>query len=136
MTEQRKRALTITCHAVGRYSRRRNLTPALQALEDVDWKLNKLKRVGYTTEDLKHLIDLYNELDAEIRQCVSYALAERMTLKRKPEGFVLYGQKPEPLPPGHRFVRCSEDSNYGFIVKREEEHDIVVTTLTRAGVRR
>lgn len=134
MTQERK--LTIVPHAVGRYSRRRNLTPDLQALEDVDWRLNRLKQRGYTTEDLQHLIKVYNDLADEIRQCVRYALAEGKVLKRKPEGFVLYGQKNGSLPQGHRFVRCSDDSNYGFIIKRIEEEDVVITTLTRAGVRR
>ncbi len=81
----------------------------------------------------------YAVIDAEIRECVETALEEGMVYDRRPEGFVLYGRKKKSagkLPPGQRFVRCNKDADYGFILKRTtDEGDIVMTTLTRVGVR-
>lgn len=133
MTERR---LIVTRHAVAAYSRRRNDHRSLKALADVDWRLNILKRRGYGTEDLKRLIRFYEELVLEIKECVSDALSRGLETPYKPHGFVLYRRKKNTLPEGQVFVRCDEDSNYGFIVKRGEEEDVVVTTLTKAGVRR
>lgn len=76
-------------------------------------------------------------LEEEIRDCVGAALEAGLVYDRRPPGFVLYRRKSDKLPPGQRFVQCDRDSNYGFILKRtKEEGDIVVTTLTKAGVRR
>lgn len=131
------RRLIITRHAVAAYSRRRNDTRSLRELANSGWNLDELKRAGYDQEELKHLTDLYGELENEIRQCVSYALANGLALNHKPEGFVLYHRKKNRLPARQRFVRCAEDSNYGFVVKRDPDgDDVVVTTLTKVGVRR
>ena len=93
-----------------------------------------------------HAIDAYRRrlrdgrndsaLEEEIRDCVAAAIKAGLIYDRRPQGFVLYGRRSDKLPPGQRFVQCDRDSNYGFILKRTtDEGDIVVTTLTRAGVR-
>lgn len=77
----------------------------------------------------------YRLIEQEIRECVSIALERGNIYERRPEGFLLYGRKKGAMPPGQRFVRCDEESNYGFVIKRTtDEGDIVLTTLTRAGV--
>lgn len=131
-----ERRLIVTRHAVSQYSLRRNDSRSLLLLEKVNWNLGKLIEEGYTRADLKDFINLYNELDREIRDCVRSALAEGRELDRKPKGFVLYRRKDNRLPEGQVFVRCDEESNYGFIIKREESEDVVMTTVTKAGVRR
>ena len=76
-------------------------------------------------------------LEQEIRECVAAALEAGLVYDRRPPGFVLYRRKSDKLPPRQRFVQCDRDSNFGFIIKRtKEEGDIVMTTLTKAGVRR
>ena len=79
----------------------------------------------------------YRVLEQEIRECVEEGLKKGIVWDQRPLGFVLYRRRKASLPLGQRFVQCDPDSNYGFILKRtEEEGDIVVTTLTKAGVRR
>lgn len=75
------------------------------------------------------------EIAAEIRECVAMALESGHVYDHRPKGFVLYGRKNNAMPPGQRFVQCDQDSNIGFIIKRtRDEGDIVVTTLTKAGI--
>ena len=50
----------------------------------------------------------------------------------KIDGFVLYGQKRKNLPERERFV-WSDDGKMAWIIKRDDQNDIVLTTLTRAG---
>jgi hypothetical protein len=77
----------------------------------------------------------FRVVEKEIHDCVETAIAEGRVFNHRPEGFVLYGKKHNNLSPGHRFVQCHDD--YGFIVKRDPAgDDIVVTMLTRAGVRK
>ena len=91
----------------------------------------------YGKEEADRLLDFYYELEREIAACVGYALANGLALTHKPEGFVLYRRKKDRLPDGQRFVRCEEDSAYGFIVKRDPAgKDVVLTTISRVGVRR
>ena len=107
MSEKRRRKIIITKHAIETYARRR-----------VD------KRP-------------YRVLEAEIRECVEAGLAAGHVFDERPPGFVLYRRRSSAMPPGQRFVQCDPESNYGFILKRNpEEGDIVVTTLTKAGVRK
>lgn len=80
----------------------------------------------------------YPVLEREIRECVELALKKGMVYSRRPEGFLLYGRKKDAriLPPGQSFVRCDKQSNFGFILKHtDDEGDIVLTTITRVGVR-
>ena len=102
-----ERPIIVTAHAIEAYSRRRQDKRPWRVIED------------------------------EIRGCVAAGLEAGLIFNHRPRGFVLYRRKNNNLPPGQRFVQCDSDSNYGFILKRDpEEGDIVVTTLTRAGVRR
>jgi hypothetical protein len=61
----------------------------------------------------------------------------------RPSGFGLYAghnrKQKKDLPPGQMFVSCSEDYSHGYIVTRDSNSDetyVVITTLSRAGVRR
>lgn len=75
-------------------------------------------------------------LEEEIRNCVAAALEAGNVHRKRPDGFLLYGDKPYKLPPGQRFVQCDPEANYGFIIKRNpDEGDVVMTTLIRVGVR-
>lgn len=106
MSEE-ERPIIVTAHAIEAYSRRRS--------------------------DRRR----WDVLEKEIRQCVEAGIREGLVFNHRPQGFVLYRRKNTNLPPGQRFVMCDKESNYGFILKRDtEEGDIVVTTLTRAGVKR
>lgn len=137
MSTETRRRLIVSRHAVAAYGRRRNDPRSLAILAGVEWSLDKLRREGFPQEELERLLDFYRELEDEIRECVMSALAEHRMLDYKPPGFVLYRRKKTALPPGQRFVRCDEDSNYGFILKRTSDgDDVVVTTLTKVGVRR
>lgn len=101
------RPIIVTAHAIEAYSRRRQ--------DKRPWRV----------------------LEEEIRECVAAGIEAGLVFNHRPKGFVLYRRKNANLPPGQRFVQCDSDSNYGFILKRHpDEGDIVVTTLTRAGVRR
>lgn len=127
------RKLIVSRHAVAAYSRRCTDQSKLRLLTDVGWNLDDVKRV-YGKEEAQRLINLYNELEEEIAQCVSYAFENGLSLDHKPKGFVLYRMK-NTLPSGQRFVRCDEYAAYGFIVKRElDGNDVVLTTLSRVGV--
>lgn len=77
----------------------------------------------------------FHVLEREISNCIKRALKAGRELDHKPEGFVLYGRKSNRLPAGQRFVQCTDD--YGFILKPiEGDTHVVVTMITRAGVRR
>ena len=130
------RELIVTRHAVAAYSRRRNDERSLRLLAACDWNPDIVRKT-YGQEEADQLLALYYELEQEIAECVTYALENGLALTRKPPGFVLYKRKKDSLPEGQRFVRCDEDSAYGFIVKREAGgQDIVLTTLSRVGVRK
>lgn len=99
------RKITVTKHAVETYARRKN-----------DRRPAKV-------------------IAAEIRECVAIAIERGNIYDQRPDGYLLYGRKRRDMPAGQRFVRCDEESNYGFVIKRTtDEGDIVITTLTKAGV--
>lgn len=101
------RPITVTKHAVEMFARRRNDRRPAAVIEE------------------------------EIRDCVSIALERGQIYTYRPRDFMLYGRKNLEMPPGQRFVRCDEESGYGFVVKRTtDEGDIVMTTLIRTGVSR
>lgn len=130
------RELVVTRHAVASYSRRRNDHRSLRLLANADWNPDRVRKM-YGPEEVDQLLAFYFELEQEIATCVSYALENGLALSRKPAGFVLYKRKSDALPDGQKFVRCDEDSAYGFIVKRDPAgQDIVLTTLSRVGVRK
>lgn len=134
MTQQRE--VIVTRHAVETYSRRRLDERSLRLFVDAGWNPDLIRR-RYGNEDAKRLIDFYYELEREIAACVGHALENGLALDYKPQGFVLYRRKKDKLPAGQRFVRCDDDSAYGFIVKRDPAgQDVVLTTITRVGVRR
>ncbi len=94
----------------------------------------------------KHALEAYRRrypakadrttLEAEIEQHVTRGIEAGYILDHKPEGFLLYGQKPGRLPVGERFVYRQPNASVGFIVKRFPQEDVVVTTLIRSGARR
>lgn len=75
-------------------------------------------------------------LEAEIYEHVSQGIAAGHVLRRKPDAFRLYAEKRKDLPAGRRFVYRHPDASVGFVIAREPQEDIVVTTLTRSGVHR
>ena len=75
-------------------------------------------------------------LEREIEEHVTKGIEAGYVLRYKPEGFLLYGQKPEQLEDGTRFVYRQPNASVGFIVKRFPQEDVVITTLTRSGARR
>jgi hypothetical protein len=103
-----RRPIIVTSHAVQTYQRRRADKRSFPVLEE------------------------------EIRQCVETGIEKGLVFETRPPGFLLWGrQKKNILPPGQRFIQCDQGANYGFIVKRTtDEGEIVITTLTRAGVHR
>jgi hypothetical protein len=101
-----KRPIIVTAHAVDMYRRRLNDRRPYRIVAD------------------------------EIKECVEEALRTGLIFDQRPPGFALYRSK-GAMPPGQRFVQCDTDSRFGFILKRTpDEGDIVVTTLTKAGVRK
>lgn len=129
------REITVTRHAVEAYSRRRNDERSLRLLANADWNPD-IVRKQYGSVQAQTLLDFYFELEQEIAACVGYGLENGLALNHKPQGFVLYKRKSAALPPGQRFVRCEEDAPYGFIVQRDRGKDVVLTTLSRVGVRK
>lgn len=75
-------------------------------------------------------------LRVEIRDMVTAALeTPSMVLDHKPAGFILYRDKRGGrLAPGQIFVRPHDD--YGFIVKQTDTENVIVTMISRVGVRR
>ncbi len=131
-----QREILVTRHAVASYSRRRNDERSLRLLANADWNPDIVRKT-YGVEEAARLLDFYYELEREIASCVGYALENGLALNYKPAGFVLYKRKNDSLPEGQRFVRCDDDSAYGFIVKRDPGgKDVVLTTLSRVGVRK
>lgn len=117
------RPIIVTRHAIETYGRRRN-DGRLRTLEDNLWDL--------AIEEVK---EAYFGLEQEIRDCVRMGVRSGLIFNHRPKGFLLYGRRNTNLPPGQRFVICDKKSNYGFIIKRTvDEGDIVVTSLTKAGV--
>ena len=129
------RTIVVTPHAVAGLARRKYRGPELEAFEEADWNLDKLKRmVGALEAD--RLLQIYDALDAEIREIVRCGIASGKVLDRRPKGFVLYGRR-NSMSIGQRFVHCGNDPDVGFIIKRHTEgEDVVVTTLHRVGVNR
>lgn len=104
----------------------------------------KRRRVVVTTHALQQFIsrnpelaDLpWEQIRKRIADEVRVAIAEGRVENHKTDGFVLYAEKRKQLPPKQRFV-CSEDGRHAWIIVREDHgDDVVVTSLTRAGVRR
>lgn len=126
----------VSKHAVAAYARRRRDSRDVRLLEDHDWVINDLWTSDHPHEVVSQTVRFYRTMEQEIRDCVAEALAEGKALRRKPQGFVLYKRRHKELPPGQKFVQCDDESNYGFIVKTIPEGEIVVTTITRAGVRK
>lgn len=118
------RPIIVTRHAIEEYVRRLQ-DPRLQVLEEHRWSLDK-----------RPVQTIFQQVDGEIRDCVKAALQGGIVLDHRPPGFLLYKSKNKALPRGQRFIQCDSESRYGFIIKRVEEGDIVVTTLTRVGVHR
>lgn len=119
------RPLIVTRHAIEGYARRLQ-DPRLQVLENHQWSLER-----------REVLEIFQQIDAEIRECVRAALKDGIVLDHRPSGFLLYGSKNKAMPTGQRFVQCDPESRYAFVLKRtKEEGDIVVTTLTRVGVHR
>jgi hypothetical protein len=82
------------------------------------------------TRPVRMLID-------KIEEWVRCGLEAGNVLNYKPEGFVLFGSHRDALPPGQRFVWCGEEPRFGFVIKRDPAGpDVVLTTITRVGVRR
>ena len=92
----------------------------------------------------RHAIDMYRSrranargiaaVDADIKEMVSKVVSEGRVLNHRPNDFLLFGRSKstKPLAPGQWFAPCGD---IGFILKREGKTWIVVTMLTRAGVR-
>ena len=75
-------------------------------------------------------------LESQIREHVLTGIADGHVYDHKPEGFLLYGQRPDRLKDGTRFIYRQPNASVGFIVKRLPQEDIVITTLVRVGARR
>jgi hypothetical protein len=114
-----------------RYARR-----DLWDFELAGWNPSKLAR-ALGDKRAGELMLLYNELRQEIVEAVRCGLEQGNILDHKPDGFVLFGRKKNDLPKGQRFVWCGENPQVGFVLKREPgAPDVVMTTLSRVGVRR
>jgi hypothetical protein len=74
------------------------------------------------------------QTEQRISDCIRLAISEGRIFNHKPNGFLLYGEKRKQLPSEQRFVQC--DESYGFIIRRAPGEDIVLTMLSKAGVRR
>lgn len=92
----------------------------------------------------RHAIDTYRSrranargiraVEADIQEMVSRVISEGRLLTHRPDDFLLFGRprSTKPLAPGQWFAPCGD---IGFILKRDGKTWIVVTMLTRAGVR-
>ena len=65
---------------------------------------------------------------------VEDALANGRVLDHRPDDFMLFGRakSSKPLAPGQWFAPCGD---IGFILKKDGRKWVVVTMLTRTGVR-
>lgn len=70
-----------------------------------------------------------------ISEEVRAAVAAGRVRNHKIDGFLLYHEKRKQLPPGKQFV-YSADEQHAWIVVRQGDADVVVTSLSRPGVRR
>ena len=77
----------------------------------------------------------YSILEEEIRESVLAAFAAGRVKNHRPKGFLLYGRSNNQLPAGQRLA-LNEDESLAWILKRESNTDVVMTTLTRTGVNR
>lgn len=77
----------------------------------------------------------YSVLEEEIRQAVLAAFAAGRVRDHRPKTFILYGRNNNKLPEGQRLA-LNEDESLAWILKRESDADVVMTTLTRTGVSR
>lgn len=81
--------------------------------------------------DRRPFATVHDEIVGQIRE----GMKNGRVFNHKPEGFVLYGRRSDRLPSSQRFVLC--DARYGFVIERKPDgRDIVMTMLTRVGVRR
>jgi len=73
----------------------------------------------------------FREIEPEIIQNVEQALAEGRIANHKPKAFRLWRARSKgKIPPGDRFV-WDPSEKLGWIIRREGERDVVLTTLTR-----
>ena len=72
-------------------------------------------------------------LRAWVIEEVEAAIDTGRVANHKLDGFLLYGQKRSQLPGRQRFA-YSEDERHAWIVVRDEDADVVVTSLFRVGV--
>lgn len=77
----------------------------------------------------------YSVIEEEIRQEVLAAFASGRIRNHRPKDFMLYGRNNNQLPAGQRLA-LSEDGRTAWIIKRESDAEVVMTTLTRTGVNR
>ena len=73
-------------------------------------------------------------VEHDIREMVSKTISEGRVLNHRPDDFLLYGRarSTKQLAEGQWFAPCGD---IGFILKRDGKEWIVVTMLTRTGVR-
>lgn len=127
------RTIVVAPHAVAAYARRRYRGRELQVFEDIGWNLHRLSRaVG--AQEADRLLQIYNELEREIRLAVECGIKGGKVMNHKPKSFMLYGHKRQSLPDGQRFIYCEDDPQIGFIVKRHAHgEDVVTTSISRIG---
>lgn len=77
----------------------------------------------------------YSVIEEEIRDAVRAAFQGGRISNHRPKDFMLYGRSNRQLPEGQRLA-LSEDGRTGWILKREDNAEVVMTTLTRTGVNR
>lgn len=82
----------------------------------------------------RRLVDNIADAYDAVQSGVAEALRAGRVADEKVDGFVLYGRKPTRLADGYRFC-WNEDRSYGWVIRRDEGRDLVITTISRAGVR-
>ena len=75
----------------------------------------------------------YSVIEGIIINNVRRAFAEGRVRNHRPKHFLLFGRSNKQLPAGQRLA-LNEDESIGWIVKREANADVVMTTLTRTGI--
>jgi hypothetical protein len=73
----------------------------------------------------------YDVIEREIEDCVRLAICEGRVANHKPREFRLYREKGRELADGQRFV-WTEEGDLGWLIKRESQKEVVLTTLVRA----
>ncbi len=86
-------------------------------------------------QERRHDYRPYSVIEEEIRDAVLAAFQAGRIKNHRPKDFMLYGRNNSQLPDGQRLA-LSEDGRIGWVLKREEETEVVMTTLTRTGVNR